>query len=118
MHGKKYRAAKEKAPTQAVTLPEAVAFLKEHPVAKFDETVEVHVRLGINPARSDQVVRGNVSLPAGTPKQKRVAVFASGASEQKAATAAGAVIVGGEELIKKITADGKLEVDSVVATPD
>ncbi|MEX1112399.1 MAG: 50S ribosomal protein L1 [Candidatus Andersenbacteria bacterium] len=115
---KSYKAIKEKTPTEAVGLSEAVVFVKEHPAAKFDETVEIHMHLGIDPSKSDQTVRGSVVLPHGTPKQKKVVVFTDDKSKQEAAKAAGAVLVGGQELIDKIAAEGVLDADITVASPD
>ena len=118
MAGKKYRQAKEQAPKEAVDLDTAVAFIKEHARQGFKETVELHVRLGINPSKSDQMVRGGVVLPAGAPKQKRVVVFASSPAAQAAAKEAGASLVGGEELVDQVSKEGKLDADVAVATPD
>lgn len=96
---------------------EAVNLLKEVAFAKFDETVELHVRLGIDPRQSDQQVRGAVVLPYGTGKTKRVAVFAKG-EKAKEAEAAGAEIVGAEDLAARIQQENFLDFDVVVATPD
>lgn len=115
--GKRRRAAVEKPDTsRRYTLIEAVTLLKELSFAKFDETVDVAVRLGVNPKHADQMVRGAVVLPHGTGKVNRVLVFAKG---EKAAEAqeAGADFVGADDLVQKIT-DGWLEFDTVVATPD
>jgi len=118
MRGKTYKAIKEKAPKEAVAVTEAVAFIKENARKSFDETVEVHVRLGIDPEKSDQMVRGSVDLPGGAAKAKRIAVITSDETEQKAAQDAGAQVVGGKELIDKIAKEGKIDADIVVATPD
>lgn len=118
MHSKTYRSVKEKAPAEAVDIATAVAFLKEHTRAKFDETVEIHIKLGVDPSKSDQMVRGSANLPHGAPKQKDIAVFASSADKQAAAKQAGAKIVGGEELIADIQAKGDLAADISIATPD
>jgi large subunit ribosomal protein L1 len=97
--------------------PEAgVGLLKRMPVAKFDETVEVHIRLGIDPKQADQQVRGTVVLPHGTGKSVRVLVFAKG-EKVKEAQEAGADYVGVEEFVEKIQG-GWLEFDIAVATPD
>ena len=96
---------------------EAIALVKKTAVAKFDETVEVHIRTGCDGRHADQQVRGAVVLPHGTGKTVRVLVFAKGAKLDEA-TAAGADFVGGEELIPKIQKDGWLDFDVVVATPD
>lgn len=116
-HGKKYREAAQKAAVRTEwTLPEAVKFLKENRVAKFDETVEVAMNLGVDPKHSDQMVRGTVVLPKGTGKTVRVLVFAKGEKAMEA-QAAGADFVGAEDLIEKIQG-GWMEFDVVVATPD
>lgn len=96
---------------------EAIGLVKEVAFAKFDETVELHVRLGIDPRQSDQQVRGAVVLPYGTGKTKRVAVFAKG-EKAKEAEAAGADIVGAEDLAARIQQENFLDFDVVVATPD
>jgi len=98
-------------------LPRAVALVKETARAKFDETVEVAVRLGVDPRKADQNVRGTVVLPHGTGKSVRVAVFAKG-DKAREAEEAGADIVGAEELVARITDEGWLEFDKAVATPD
>ena len=95
---------------------EAIRLLKQTPKAKFDETVEVAIRLGIDPKQADQQVRGTVALPAGTGKSVRVLVFAKG-EKAKEAEAAGADIVGAEDLVEKIQG-GWTEFDIAVATPD
>ncbi len=97
------------------SLPEAMAVLKKMPACKFDETVELALRLGVDPKQTDQVVRGAVSLPHGTGKHVRVAVIASGDAAQAAQTA-GADIVGYEELLERIKG-GWLEFDVMIATP-
>lgn len=117
MRGKTYKAVKEKAPQQA-SLAEAVTFLKENTRSNFDETVELHVKLGIDPSKSDQIVRGSVQLPSGTPKQKKIAVFTADAKQQEAAKAAGATIVGGDELIQQVIENGTLDADITIAAPD
>ena len=117
-HGKKYaEAAKLVDRTVAYEPAEAIALVKKAAVAKFDETVEVHIRTGCDGRHADQQVRGAVVLPHGTGKTVRVLVFAKGAKLDEA-TAAGADYVGGEELIPKIQKDGWLDFDVVVATPD
>lgn len=115
--GKRYRALREKVnidKTYAAT--EATSLVKELATAKFDETVEAHFRLGVDPRKSDQTVRGTVALPHGTGKSVRVVAITQG-DNIAAAEGAGADFVGGEDLITKI-ADGWLEFDTVVATPD
>lgn len=115
-HGKKYRAAAEKVESQPYALPEAVKLAKDGAYAKFDETVDVALRLGVDPKHADQMVRGTVVLPHGTGKEMRVLVFAAG-EKLKEAEEAGADHVGGEELAKKIEG-GWMDFDAVVATPD
>lgn len=114
--GKKYLKAKELINKSEYTLEEAVSLLKKLSYAKFDETVEVAMRLGVNPKYSDQMVRGTVVLPHGTGKTKKICVIASG-EKIKEAEEAGADYVGGEELIEKI-ASGWLDFDVLIATPD
>lgn len=116
-HGKKYRAAADKVePSQPLPLVDALTRAKELSFAKFDETVELAIRLGVDPKHADQMVRGTIVLPHGTGKTARVAVFAAG-EKIKEAEEAGADVVGGEELAGKIEG-GWLEFDAVVATPD
>src|SRR3954464_5945050 len=98
------------------TLPEAVGVIKSVANAKFDESIDLAVRLGVNPKHADQMVRGALVLPHGTGRTVRVAVFARGEKE-KAARDAGADLVGGEDLAAKIT-EGQIEFDRVIATPD
>ena len=97
-------------------LEEAAALVKKCATAKFDETVELHVKLGVDPKQSDQQVRGTVHLPHGVSKGKKVAVVTKG-GRQKDATAAGADIVGGDDLVDRIS-KGFLDFDILVATPD
>jgi large subunit ribosomal protein L1 len=118
MSGKKFQAIKQAAPTEAVDIPTAVAFLKEHARTSFDETIELHVHLGINPGKSEQMVRGQAALPSGTATNTRVAVFTADAKQKKAALEAGAALAGGEELIAAIAEKGSLDADIAVATPD
>lgn len=115
--GKNYTAVKEKVSAAPVDVATAVTFLKEHAGKKFDQTVEVHVHLGIDHTKSDQTVRTMVNFPAGAPKPVRVAVIAADAAQQEAAKAAGATLVGGEELIGVIELEGGIAADVVVATP-
>lgn len=96
----------------------AAKFLKQHARAKFDETVELHIMLGVNAEKSDQMVKGSVVLPAGTPTQKRVAVLTGDTEKQEAAKKAGAVLVGGEEAIADIEKNGISDIDIIIATPD
>ena len=95
---------------------EAVGILKQLPAAKFDETVEVAIRLGIDPRKADQMVRGTVSLPHGTGKSVRVAAFAQG-DKAREAQEAGADLVGGEDLVEQIL-KGDIDFEAAVATPD
>lgn len=115
--GKKYKELETKVDKlKKYNLDEALALVKELSYAKFDESVDVAVRLGVNPKHSDQMVRGTVVLPAGTGKQVRVLVFAKGEKE-KEAKEAGADYVGAEDLVNKIS-QGWLEFDQAIATPD
>ena len=117
-HGKKYVEAAKLVDRAVVYEPsEAIALVKKTAVAKFDETVEAHIRTGCDGRHADQQIRGAVVLPNGTGKTVRVLVFAKGAKLDEA-QAAGADYVGGEELIPKIQNDGWLDFDVVVATPD
>ena len=116
--GKKYvEAAKLYDKTQQYDVEEAVSIVKKTSIAKFDETVEAHIRLGVDGRHADQQIRGAVVLPHGTGKKVRVLVFAKGDKVDEA-LAAGADYAGGEELIPKIQNDGWFEFDVVVATPD
>jgi len=113
---KNYRAAVEKIGDQVYAPLEAFSTLKEVAAAKFDETVEVHFRLGIDTRKADQQLRGTVSLPNGSGKSVRVAVFAEGEAA-RAAEEAGADIVGSDDLVADIQA-GQIDFDAAVATPD
>jgi len=117
--GKKFKKAREAvAAKPQYPLPEAVATVAQHAFAKFDETVEVALRLGVDPKHADQMVRGTVILPHGLGgKAKRVLVVASG-EKLKEAQDAGADYVGGDEMVGKIQKDNWLDFDAVVATPD
>lgn len=115
--GKRYQQASEKIDRdKCYQLSEAVNFLKETANEKVDETAEVAIRLGVDPRKADQMVRGTVLLPHGTGKEVKVLVFAKGEKEKEAADA-GADYVGAEDLVEKIKG-GWLEFDKVVATPD
>src|SRR5690349_6315841 len=103
-------------PNKSYALSDAISMVKERAVAKFDETVEIAMNLGVDPRHADQMVRGVVSLPNGTGKTVRVAVFARGAKADEA-KAAGADIVGAEDLLE-IIQGGKLDFDRCIATPD
>lgn len=116
--GKRYtEAAKLVDRANTYDVAEAVSIVKKSASAKFDETIECHIRLGVDGRHADQQVRGAVVLPHGTGKTVRVLVFAKGAKLDEA-QAAGADFVGGEELIPKIQNEGWLDFDVVVATPD
>jgi len=115
--GKRIRAAKEiVSRTKLYPLDEAVKLVKDHAKSKFDETVEVAMNLGVDPRQSDQMVRGVVSLPNGSGRGAKVAVFAKGAKADEA-KAAGADIVGAEDLVEKVNA-GQIDFDKCIATPD
>lgn len=115
-HGKKYVDAAKKAPAERVSLKEAVAFVKANAGAKFDESVELGMRMGCDPRKSDQMIRGTVSLPNGTGKSVKVVVFAGGAPAE-AAKAAGADEVGLDDLLEKIKG-GWTDFDVAIATPE
>ncbi|WP_278681818.1 50S ribosomal protein L1 [Paraclostridium bifermentans] len=116
--GKKYVEALNKIDrTRLYDASEALALVAEVATAKFDETVEAHIKLGVDSRHADQQVRGAVVLPHGTGKTKRVLVFAKGAKAEEA-TNAGADFVGAEELVQKIQGENWFEFDVVVATPD
>ncbi|MDM8274567.1 50S ribosomal protein L1 [Enorma phocaeensis] len=116
-HGKNYRAAAEKVDSQKLYTPlEAVKLVKEVAPAKFDETVEAHFRLGIDTRKADQNVRGSISLPHGTGKTVRVAVFAEG-EKAREAEAAGADVIGSDDLVAQIQA-GEINFDAAIATPN
>lgn len=115
--GKRYRQALEAFDRGRLYSPaEAIRILKELPAARFDETVEAAFRLGVDPRKADQMVRGTVSLPHGTGKEVRVAVFATG-EKAREAREAGADLVGGEELVEEVL-EGNIDFDAAVATPD
>jgi large subunit ribosomal protein L1 len=115
-HGKKYVAAAKLVEERGYTIEEAVPLLKKLHAAKFDATVEVALKLGVDPKHADQMVRGTVVLPHGTGKTKRVLVITSG-EKLKEAEGAGADLVGGKEMVEKIQG-GWLDFDAIVATPD
>ncbi len=116
-HGKRLRRIYEQIDRHKVyTLDEAIKVLKQAATAKFDETVEVAMNLGVDPRHADQMVRGVVQLPAGTGKEVRVAVFARGEKAEEA-KAAGADIVGAEDLVEKVQ-KGEIDFDRAIATPD
>ena len=116
-HSKAYRAVAEKIDKNAVYAPlQAMELAKESASTKYDSTIDVAVRLGVDPRQADQMVRGTVNLPNGTGKSARVLVFATGANAD-AAREAGADHVGADELVEKVN-EGWLDFDAVVATPD
>src|SRR3954451_23090789 len=116
-HGKKFRAAAEKVERDHLYSPlQAATLAKETSPTSYDATVEVAMRLGVDPRKADQMVRGTVNLPHGTGKTAKVLVFANG-DKADAARDAGADIVGGDELIEKVNG-GWIDFDAVVATPD
>ena len=115
--GKKYQAAAKQVQARPYSLQDAVPLVQKIKFAKFDETVEVHMRLGVDPKHADQQVRGTIVLPNGLGKSKKVLVIASG-DKQREAEAAGADIVGGDEIVARIQSEGWVDYDAVVATPD
>lgn len=116
-HGKNYKNSLAKVDREELlTISEALEKVKTISTAKFDETVELAIRLGVDPRKAEQIVRGTISLPAGTGKTNRVAVFAAGEAAQ-AARDAGADVVGAEDLVAKV-AGGFLDFDIAIATPD
>jgi len=116
-HGKKYNAAREEVSREKLySIEEAIQFLKDHPTAEFDETMDVALRMGVDPTKSDQAIRSTVSLPHGTGKDVRVIVFATGEAAD-AARAADAMEVGFEDLLEKVKG-GWMDFDIVIATPD
>ena len=116
-HGKRYREAMSSLDLGRQYLPgEALRLVREVPGAKFDETVEVAMRLGVDPRKADQLVRGTVNLPHGTGRSVRVAVFAEG-EKAREAKEAGADVVGGEELVEDVI-KGSIDFEATVATPD
>jgi large subunit ribosomal protein L1 len=115
-HGKKYRAAAEKVEQRPYQLDEAFGLLKQISFAKFNETVELSMLLGVDPKHADQMVRGTTLLPHGTGQTKRVLVIAQG-DKLREAQEAGADITGGEDMVEKIQG-GWVDFDAVIATPD
>src|SRR5207248_6279481 len=115
--GKNITKARSQVQPKPYLLTEAVPLLQKIKFAKFDETVEVTLRLGVDPKHADQMVRGTVVLPHGLGKSKKVLVIAGG-EKQREAEAAGADIVGGEEIVEKIQKENWTDYDAVIATPD
>jgi large subunit ribosomal protein L1 len=115
--GKKYTAAAKQIEPRPYSLEDAVPLVQKVKFTKFDETVELHMRLGVDPKHADQMVRGTVVLPNGLGRSKRVLVIASG-EKIREAEEAGADFVGGEDMVDKIQKQNWLDYDAVVATPD
>ncbi|OGV61615.1 MAG: 50S ribosomal protein L1 [Lentisphaerae bacterium RIFOXYC12_FULL_60_16] len=115
-HGKRYKAVKGKAPAESLELADAIRFLQENRVGRFDETMEIGIRLGVDPTKTEQTVRGTVSLPHGTGKKVRVLVFAQGPAAD-AARAAGADAVGMDDMIQKVQG-GWTDFDVAIATTE
>jgi large subunit ribosomal protein L1 len=115
--GKKHSAAADQIEKRPYSLEDAIPLVQKIKFTKFDETVEVHMRLGVDPKHADQMVRGTVVLPNGLGKSKRVLVIASG-DKIREAEAAGAEFFGGEEMVEKIIKENWLDYDAVIATPD
>ena len=115
--GKKFVAAQKQVEIRPYAIEEAVPLVKKVKFAKFDETVELHVRLGVDPKHADQMVRGTIVLPNGLGKSKKVLVITSG-DKIKEATEAGADFAGGEDMVTKIQSENWTDYDAVIATPD
>src|SRR5579862_1362450 len=115
--GKKYAAAAKQIERKPYTIEQAVPLVQKVKFAKFDETVEVHMRLGVDPKHADQMVRGTVVMPNGLGKSKKVLVIASG-DKLREATEAGADFVGGDDMVNKIQSENWTDFDAVIATPD
>jgi large subunit ribosomal protein L1 len=115
--GKQYQSAAKQVEPRPYVLEHAVPLLQKIKYAKFDETVELHMRLGVDPKHADQMVRGTVIMPNGLGKSKKVLVIAGG-DKQKEAEEAGADFVGGEDMVNKIQSENWTDFDAVIATPD
>ena len=115
--GKQYQSARKQVEAKEYRIEDAVPLLQKIKFAKFDETVEVHLRLGVDPKHADQMVRGTVLMPNGLGKSKKVLVIASG-DKQREATEAGADLVGGDDMVNKIQSESWTDFDAVIATPD
>ena len=115
--GKKYQAALKLVEAREYPLDQAVPLLQKIKFAKFDETVEIHMRLGVDPKHADQMVRGTVVMPNGLGKSKKVLVITSG-DKLREAQEAGADFVGGEDMVNKIQSESWTDYDAVIATPD
>lgn len=115
--GKKYQTALKQVEARDYPLDQAIPLIQKIKFAKFDETVEIHMRLGVDPKHADQMVRGTVVMPNGLGKSKKVLVIASG-DKLREALEAGADFVGGEDMVNKIQSEGWTDYDAVIATPD
>src|SRR6202451_496983 len=115
--GKQYQAALKQIEAKEYPLEEAIPLIKKVKFAKFDETVEVHMKLGVDPKHADQMLRGSVLMPNGLGKSKKVLVITSG-DKLREATEAGADFVGGEDMVNKIQSESWTDYDAVIATPD
>jgi large subunit ribosomal protein L1 len=115
--GKKYTAASAQIEARPYNLEEAVPLVQKLKFTKFDETVEIHMRLGVDPKHADQMVRGTIVLPNGLGRSKKVLVIASG-DKLREAQEAGAEFVGGDDMVQKIQSEGWIDYDAVIATPD
>src|SRR2546421_948021 len=115
--GKQYEAAAKQVEPRPYVLEQAVPLLQKIKYAKFDETVEIHMRLGVDPKHADQMVRGTVVMPNGLGKSKKVLVIA-GSDKQKEAEEDGADFVGGEDMVTKIQSENWTDFDAMIATPD
>jgi large subunit ribosomal protein L1 len=115
--GKQYLSARKQVETREYQLEEAVPLIQKIKFAKFDETVEIHMRLGVDPKHADQMVRGTVVMPNGLGKSKKVLVIASG-DKQREAIEAGADLVGGDDMVNKIQSESWTDFDAMIATPD
>jgi large subunit ribosomal protein L1 len=115
--GKQYQAALKHIEDKEYPLEQAIPLIQKIKYAKFDETVEVHMRLGVDPKHADQMVRGTVLMPNGLGKSKKVLVIASG-DKQREAQEAGADFVGGDDMVNKIQSESWTDFDAVIATPD
>src|SRR5512142_2222518 len=115
--GKHYESARKQVEAKEYQLQDAVPLIQKIKYAKFDETIEVHMRLGVDPKHADQMVRGTVVMPNGLGKSKKVLVIASG-DKQREAQEAGADFVGGEDMVEKIQKENWTDYDAIIATPD
>jgi large subunit ribosomal protein L1 len=116
--GKKFAAAAAQVESRDYTLDEAINLVQKIKFANFDETVEVHMRLGVDPKHADQMVRGTIVLPNGLGRSKKVLVIAGSPDKIREAQEAGADFAGGEEMVTRIMSEGWIDYDAVIATPD